>query len=226
MQTSQVYDLLPSRKKSDLSGYFSRISSEERGKVRYICMDMFQLYKDVVSIYFPEAIICVDSFHVIKLINQAFTSVRVRVMKSFETTSEEYQLLKRFNWVLIKNSSKLDLNEIIDLRKYYSMKEEYAYINSHSNPENAEYRIDNFIAELFLYDVRELTRTARTLRHWKKEIVNSFDRVNGQRISNGPIGSVNSRIKVVKQNGNGYRNFERFKLRVLYSLNDNSSIKN
>ena len=82
-------------------------------------MDMFQLYKDVVSIYFPEAIICVDSFHVIKLINQAFTSVRVRVMKSFETTSEEYQLLKRFNWVLIKNSSKLDLNEIIDLRKYY-----------------------------------------------------------------------------------------------------------
>jgi transposase len=254
MQTSQVYDLLPSRKKSDLSGYFSRISSDERGKVRYICMDMFQLYKDVVSIYFPEAIICVDSFHVIKLINQAFTSVRVRVMKSFETTSEEYQLLKRFNWVLIKNSSKLDLNEIIDLRKYYysfdsqyvtikvmiekmlswsfelnaaySMKEEYAYINSHSNPENAEYRIDNFIAELFLYDVRELTRIARTLRHWKKEIVNSFDRVNGQRISNGPIESVNSRIKVVKQNGNGYRNFERFKLRVLYSLNDNSSIKN
>ena len=254
MQTSQVYDLLPSRRKAELSGYFSRISPEERSKVRYICMDMFQLYKDVLSIYFPEAIICVDSFHVIKLINQAFTSVRVRVMKSFETTSEEYQLLKRFNWVLIKNSSKLDLNEIIDLHKYYysfdsqyvtikvmiekmlswsfelnaaySMKEEYAYINSHSNPENAEYRIDNFIAELFLYDVRELTRIARTLRHWKKEIVNSFDRVNGQRISNGPIESVNSRIKVVKQNGNGYRNFERFKLRVLYSLNDNSSIKN
>ena len=254
MQTSQVYDLLPSRRKAELSGYFSRISPEERSKVRYVCMDMFQLYKDVLSIYFPEAIICVDSFHVIKLINQAFTSVRVRVMKSFETTSEEYQLLKRFNWVLIKNSSKLDLNEIIDLHKYYysfdsqyvtvkvmiekmlswsfelnaaySMKEEYAYINSHSNPENAEYRVDNFIAELFLYDVRELTRIARTLRHWKKEIVNSFDRVNGQRISNGPIESVNSRIKVVKQNGNGYRNFERFKLRVLYSLNDNSSIKN
>ena len=49
--------------------------------------------------------------------------------------------------------------------------------------------------------------------------------VDGQRISNGPIESVNSRIKVIKQNGNGYRNFECFKLRVLYSLNDNSSIK-
>ena len=37
--------------------------------------------------------------------------------------------------------------------------------------------------------------------------------------------NTHSRIKVVKQNGNGYRNFERFKQRVLYSLNDNSSIK-
>ena len=101
MQTSQVYDLLPSRKKSDLSGYFSRISSEERGKVRYICMDMFHLYKDVVSIYFPEAIICVDSFHVIKLINQAFTSVRVRVMKI-------WTLLNRYNISTKKGRKELE----------------------------------------------------------------------------------------------------------------------
>ena len=105
------------------------------------------------------------------------------------------------------------------------MKEEYAFINATSTPGNAERRIENFIAELLLYDVRELTRVAKMLRHWKGEIINSFDRVDGQRISNGPIESVNSRIKVIKQNGNGYRNFERFKLRVLYSLNDNSSIK-
>ena len=153
----------------------------------------------------------------------------------------------------MKNSTRIDLHESIDLRKYYycfdsqyvtprvmiekmltwsfelnaaySMKEEYAFINATSTPDNAERRIDNFIAELLLYDVRELTRIARMLRHWKDEIVNSFDRVDGQRISNGPIESVNSRIKVIKQNGNGYRNFERFKLRVLYSLNDDSSIK-
>ena len=253
MQTSQIYDLLPTRKKADLSAYFSRISRDERCKVKYVCMDMFQLYKDVAEVYFPNAKLCVDSFHVVKLINYAFTTVRVRVMKSFEASSEEYQLLKHFNWLLSKNSSKLDLYEHIDLHKYYycfdsqyvtpkviiekmlswsfelnaaySMKEEYAYINSTSTAENAEQRIDNFIAELVLYDVKELTNVARTLRHWKKEIVNSFDRVGGQRISNGPIESVNSRIKVIKQNGNGYRNFERFKLRVLYALNEDSAIK-
>ena len=54
-----------------------------------------------------------------------------------------------------------------------------------------------------------VSSVSRMLRHWKQEIINSFDRVNEQRISNGPIESVNSRIKVIKQNGNGYRNFER-----------------
>jgi transposase len=254
MQTSQIYALLPTRKKADLADCFSRISPQERSKVKYICMDMYQLYKDVAEVYFPEAIICIDSFHVIKLINTAFTNIRIRVMKSFETSSEEYLLLKHFNWVLTKNSSRLDLHETVDLRRYfyafdshypsigvmiekmssfdfdltaaYSMKEEYAYINSTSTPENAEQRIDNFIGELLLYDVRELRGVASTLRHWKKEIVNSFNRVDGQRISNGPIESVNSRIKKIKQNGNGYRIFERFKLRALYSLNGSSSIKN
>lgn len=112
-----------------------------------------------------------------------------------------------------------------DLNAAYSMKEEYSYINRTSTSENAEKRIENFIGELLIYDVRELRKIARMLRHWKTEIVNSFDRVNGLRISNGPIESVNARIDVIKLNGNGYRNFERFKLRVLYSLNEISSIK-
>ena len=253
MQTSQIYDLLPSRKKSDLSVYFSKISREERSRVKYICMDMYKLYKDVAEIYFPEAKICIDSFHVVKLINTAATNIRVRIMKTFETTSEEYQLLKQFSWLLARNSYNLDMNEPIDLRKYYacfnsryvspriiidkmlswsyelnaaySVKETYAFINSRSTIENAEQRIENFIGELLIYDIKELTTVARTLRRWKVEIVNSFERVDGQRISNGPVESVNSRIKVVKQNGNGYRNFDRFKTRVIYSLNEDSSIK-
>ena len=85
----------------------------------HIPIDGFQLYKDVAEVYFPCAKICIDSFHVIQQVNTAFNNIRVRVMKSFETTSEEYQLLKRFNWVLMKNSSRIDLYESIDLRKYY-----------------------------------------------------------------------------------------------------------
>ncbi|WP_418888172.1 transposase [Mogibacterium timidum] len=32
------------------------------------------LYRDIVSEYFPKAVICVDSFHVIRMINHALAA--------------------------------------------------------------------------------------------------------------------------------------------------------
>ena len=55
--------------------------------------------------------------------------------------------------------------------------------------------------------------------------MNSFDIVDGRKISNTPVESVNSSIKLMKRNANGYTNFERFKKRILYLLNKESFIK-
>ena len=117
----------------------------------------------------------------------------------------------------------LSLN--IELGIVYDMKEQYSYWNRTCTIDNIAGRLDNFIIEVFVYDIKELTDVAKTIRHWKPEIVNSFNHHRGRRISNGPIESVNARIKSINRNGNGYQNFERFRLRVLYSLNDNSGIK-
>ena len=105
------------------------------------------------------------------------------------------------------------------------MKEQYSYWNRTCTIDSIAGRLDNFIIEAFVYDIKELTDVAKTIRNWKPEIVNSFNHHHGRRISNGPIESVNARIKSINRNGNGYRNFERFRLRVLYSLNDNSGLK-
>lgn len=105
------------------------------------------------------------------------------------------------------------------------MKEQYSYWNRTCTIDNIAGRLDNFIIEAFVYDIKELTDVAKTIRHWKPEIVNSFNHHRGRRISNVPIESVNARIKSINRNGNGYQNFKRFRLRVLYSLNDNSGIK-
>ena len=253
LNSNQIYDLLPSRKKAELCAYFSRIPREERCKVKYVCMDMYQLYKDVAEVYFPEAKICVDSFHVVKLICNACDNVRIRIMKQFDTSSEEYQLLKNFNWLLRKSYQNVKKSEYINLKKYYylfdsqyvmpdtlinmmisfnvelelaySLKEEYLYWNKRVDESNAERFVAHMAEEFASYGIRELSSVAKTLRNWQSEIVNSFNHHKGRRISNGPVESVNSRIKVVKRNGNGYSNFERFRKRVIYSLNEDSSIK-
>ena len=252
MQTSQVFDLLPNRFKSDISEYFSRISIDERKLVKYICMDMYDVYREVAKVYFPNAKICVDSFHVIQLINRTLTSIRIRIMNSYKRDSDEYKLLKKFHWILTKNSSKIEWDKVIDLHRYsalletryptprrilnrmldlnvelsiaYELKEEYLFINSRTSSFDAAERYDNFLEEIAIFEIEEFNALLKTMKKWRNEIINSFDYYEGKRISNGPIESVNSRIKLIKRNGNGYRDFERFKRRTLYSLNKDSSI--
>lgn len=62
-----------------------------------------------------------------------------------------------------------------------------------------------------------------TLVKWKYEIVNSFVPANGRRISNGLIENRNKSIKLLKHSSNGYLNWHRFKTRIMYSLNKDST---
>ena len=101
----------------------------------------------------------------------------------------------------------------------------FLYWNKRVDESNAEKFVAHMAEEFASYGIRELSSVAKTLRNWQSEIVNSFNHHNGRHISNGPVESVNSRIKTVKRNGNGYSNFERFRKRVIYSLNEDSSIK-
>ena len=60
------------------------------------------------------------------------------------------------------------------------------------------------------------------LQNITDEIVNSFHIYNGQRISNSKIEGINSRIKTILKNANGFRNFSRMRNRIMFSLNKNS----
>ncbi|MFR2767423.1 MAG: transposase [Thomasclavelia sp.] len=71
-------------------------------------------------------------------------------------------------------------------------------------------------------NIESYRRFSTTLIEWFDEIVNSFHIYNGQRISNSKIEGINSRIKTILKNANGFRNFSRMRNRIMFSLNKNS----
>ena len=117
--TGAIYDLIPSRRKEELSSYFSNINKGTRNYVKYISFDMWENYRDLAHRYFPNALVCVDSFHVVKNVNYAFDRVRIRIMNSYDRASEEYRLLKRFHWLLKKSRDNIDFERMINLHRYY-----------------------------------------------------------------------------------------------------------
>lgn len=74
--------------------YLQRIPLKERDNARYVRIDIYVPYKQLIHLYFKKAIIYVDSFHVVKHLNGDLSKIRIRIMKSFFTDSIAYYLLK------------------------------------------------------------------------------------------------------------------------------------
>ncbi|MDY6034950.1 MAG: transposase, partial [Bulleidia sp.] len=72
--------LLPNRSKHTLSSHLEKIPLEERKRVLYVTIDMWEPYKQVSLKYFPNCTISVDPFHIVKHLSDNFTKFRVSLM--------------------------------------------------------------------------------------------------------------------------------------------------
>ena len=236
-----LVDVTPSRKKNYLYYYLSLIPKEERNNVRFVCIDMYLPYKQVIEFYFKKAIICVDSFHVIKTLNEDLKKVRIRIMKKYDRDSQEYYLLKHFNYLLMDRSVNLDnkprhnnkLNRYINLRgllnlilsideelsSAYYLKEKYIVFNRDSSYEEAKEKYEEILDEFISSDIKEFKDFITALKNWKKEILNSFIRYKDRRINNGVAEGINATISLLLFNTRGIRNNRRRRKRILYAVN-------
>lgn len=239
--TRTIIDVLPSRHKNYLHHYFQNIAKEELDNVHFICIDMYLPYKQIAEIYFKKAIICVDSFHVVKHVNDDLSQLRIRIMKSFSPDSIEYYLLKHWKMLLFDRTINLDnkgkfnkkLNRIINYRQLlelildispqlksaYELKERYMLFNASADITTAPAQLENLIQDFILADIPEYSEFVTLLVNWKQEIINSFTIYKGKRINNSVAESMNAIIKRLLYNTKGIRNSDRRKKRIMYAIN-------
>ncbi len=245
----EILDICRTRHKDRLLDYFKYIPKQERDRVKYVTMDMYENYRDIVKRRLSNAIIVIDSFHVMKHINDALDEVRLKVLRRYsdDMKSDEYYLLKNKRYVLYKE----ELNETLSYNPHFSLKmsdQDYLdrilkidkglsaayqlarryyyfnhYWNEHSKDEALEY-IESYIDECHKLDLTSFSELGNTLDNWKEEIANSFipyKKHDGKivRLSNGRIEGKNSYIKKMIRLANGYTNFKRFRNRSMYCEN-------
>ena len=252
--SKKIIYIYPSRRKDRLTSELSFIPKNERLNVKYVVIDMWDTYRDLASIYFPNCKIAVDSFHVIRHLNDAIDSIRIKIMKKYDKRTNKlvqndiyYYMLKKFHFFFTMNFEKIfngqtyiqkmetkwtkhEIRNYLfsidgDLRDAYFLKERYREFNLTADYETCGEEFEELIDE-FLNSKHEEFRTfGKLLIHWKNEIKNSFIRYQGKRLSNGPIEGANSRIKTILKSANGYTNFNRLRNRIMYSLNKDIPIK-
>ena len=111
------------------------------------------------------------------------------------------------------------------------LKERYIQFNSRNTglPMQAESELEDLITYYYHCGDSIFVDFAQLLSRFKQPIINSFVMVQkygpggiyDARLSNGPIESLNRKIKDLKRLGRGFRNFEHFRNRFLYATRNN-----
>lgn len=103
------------------------------------------------------------------------------------------------------------LQQSNDLAVAYYLKEQFYDFMSSSSSADAKPKLRKFILSAQASNLKEFQATLTMLANWSKYILNAFDCP----YSNGYTEGTNNKIKVIKRNGYGYRNFENFRNRIL-----------
>lgn len=220
--THKIIDILPSREKSSLFEYFRKISTKEKRSVRFFVSDMSNVFQSVKERFFRKSIHIIDRYHFIRQVSWALENVRKRIQK--EVSSKLRRYFKRSRSLLTKPASKLSssqaeevslmlvLNE--DLKLAYRLKELfYQYVLVQPNKKRAVKALKEWIKRAERSNLKEFRSCITAFKNWFDEICNSFD----YPWTNGPLEGTHTKIKTLKRNCFGMKNFHLFRKRIMLS---------
>ena len=215
----EVLDILPKRTEDYLLEYFLSFPKEQREKVKFFVSDMYKPYAEIAKKCFPKAIYLVDRFHWVRQQIWAFENVRKREQKRLGKNHRLY--FKRSRQLLLKHFSELDdeqkqtvlniLSLSDDLSTAYYYKERLYALWDEPDIKKKKKSFVQITDAIKQSGISELERCANTYYNWLPQILTSLE----YSFSNGYTEGCNNKIKVLKRNGYGYRNFEVFRKRIL-----------
>lgn len=155
-------DIIAGRRKDATEPYFASIPLAERTAVKYLICDMYNPYLAFVDKYFPNAAAVVDSFHVVRHLDQKILNHLLSMQKQFITRDEERKkakeaaagrpvslpqsdevyLLKHHKWIMLTNVSNINYHAKAHIdRHFHYLMDAYAY-------EEQFFKIDTSLREI------------------------------------------------------------------------------
>ena len=103
------------------------------------------------------------------------------------------------------------------LSNAYWLKERFLKILDCNDRNSGKEQLSDWVLEASKSSMKRYVDCAKTMINWSEGILNSFE----CNYTNGFTEGCNNKIKVLKRNAYGYRNFSRFRNRILHIFNHN-----
>lgn len=220
LEVGRMIAVLPDRKKETLEAYFGTWTRAQCAAVLEAAMDLWEPYAQAVTACLPNAAIVADRFHVMKNLNDQVTAARRAIQRSLP--EETKQTLKGCRWLLVRNQKdlssadqeKLDAMFTVSasLALLHGLKEDFrAIFEADLTPEEASPKLMAWMDRVETSGMTKLFKFVATLKNRFAHVLNYFR----DRLTSGRVEGLNTKVKLIKREAYGFRNFEHFALRIL-----------
>jgi transposase len=168
-------------------------------------------FQKVIKQVFPNALIVIDRFHVMKLVNKALN--KIRLLLDFKGLKNRCLLMKNESELIEEEKKELEklLNQSPSLRIAYELKEELRDIYETSTTIKMGMRkLEKWLVMARCF----FGQTAETLAKHIQPICHYF--IN--RTTSGVMEGINNKIKLILRQSYGFKNFDLMKEKLLACL--------
>lgn len=220
IQRARVLDIARDRKDESLKGLIEPMTESQKTAVKAVCMDMWDPYMKATRENLPAAQIVHDKFHISQYLNEGVDKVRRRENRdlikdgSALLTKTKYLWLKKpSGWSDEERSRFRDLKtEGLKVGRAWALKETFGEFWSYIY----EMPALKFFKKWYFWAthsrLKPMLEVARMLKRHLKGIL-AYIR---HRITNATSEGINSKIQHLKASARGFRNFENFRVAILF----------
>jgi len=205
------------RNKDTLRKFFDDLGEERAGLLTHVTADGAAWIHDVVAERAPQAVICLDPFHIVKWGTEALDKLRRRLAAELRAGGKEGQAstIKHTRWALVKNPRDLSPDQRGTLaqiaagnsRLYrgYLMKEQLREIFQ-SGTEGGKTLLAGLISWASRSRIPEFAGLARTLKGFRQLIWNTLD----HHLSNARAEGTNTQLAALTTRARGFHSAAAF----------------
>lgn len=206
LTTPKLITILQDDNKVTLDTLLATIPENLKQNIPSVAIDMKQMYKLSLKKYLPNTKITVDHFHVIYDANKRIEEERRILQGVFKSKIPRFPFIKNRENLTQKEKDliKIIFDKYPDLKFYWFAKEELREIYKLQNKDEAATKLSTLIRIMYKEHDSGLTSWANTLINWKEEILNFFQ----THITNAYTEGVNTKLKLIKRTGFGFKNKE------------------
>jgi transposase len=216
----RVLDVALERTQAAAEMLWETLPEAQRRQVKAVAVDMWQPYIKAAQSKAPQADVVHDKFHISAHLNEAVDQVRRGENKQLRSQGDERLKGTRQLWLFREENLTQKQAEAFEALKdlhlktsrAWAIKENFQGIWTFHTPGWAENFFERWYAWAIRSQLTPIKKKAAMLKAHLPNVLNYFKHFITNAISEG----FNSSIQAIKSAAKGFRNFEHFRIRILF----------